>query len=290
MSSLPSQIPAEPVLSLDPLTPPEPELIRRERVLLHEILRLVAERAAAEQKVESARVSNDTKADAEYEKTRQSLTSKFEKLTHEAVGADEQGRRTIVETATKNEALAKSEFSSSSRKIATEFDTLRETAKSEYQRDKSATDSAYNIAVKKAAKEHSEETKAINEAAGNGDALRERLGDLAAKFPKFKLNPDQPEPAPENYSKYDDPLFEVIERHTKMEAPLTLVEGLVIPKMTNGLNEIWIYLFTIAALVVPAAMPGIVSGMITVENTRSGPAPRSCAASMTALSSFSTLP
>ena len=41
---------------------------------------------------------------------------------------------------------------------------------------------------------------------------------------------------------------------------------------------------------VPAAMPGSVSGMMTAENTRRGPAPRSWAASIRLPSSFSTLP
>ena len=39
----------------------------------------------------------------------------------------------------------------------------------------------------------------------------------------------------------------------------------------------------------PAVMPGEVIGTITRENARSGPAPRSKAASTSALSSFSTL-
>src|SRR4029079_13126302 len=62
-----------------PLPPPataEPEVLRRERAVLHEILRLVAERSAAEAKVGGTRASNDTKADSEYQKARAALTEK----------------------------------------------------------------------------------------------------------------------------------------------------------------------------------------------------------------------
>ena len=51
-----------PDLSATPLTPSEPEVLRRERAALREILRLVAERAALEAEVEGTRASNDAMA------------------------------------------------------------------------------------------------------------------------------------------------------------------------------------------------------------------------------------
>src|SRR4051794_2545349 len=99
----------------------EPEILRRDRLVLREILRLVAERAAAETKVEGARTSNDGKADAEYQRAHLALTEKYDRLHREAVAADAARRKGIVDGAIAAEAQAKGEFGSSSRKIAAEF-------------------------------------------------------------------------------------------------------------------------------------------------------------------------
>ena len=94
----------------------EPALLGRERSALREILRLVAERADAETKVEADRKSYGTAADAEYQKTRRALIDKLVKLEAEANGADEKRRRAIVDAATSGERNAKGEFAAASRK------------------------------------------------------------------------------------------------------------------------------------------------------------------------------
>ncbi|MDB5353035.1 MAG: eccC5 [Planctomycetota bacterium] len=241
-----------------PIPPPsaEPEILRRERAVLHEILRLVAERAAAETKVEGALASNDSKADTEYQKTRLTLTEKYERLDREARAGDEQRRRAIVDAALKGEAQAKSEFSSTSRRIATEFDTLKETARSEYSRDKSTAETIFAVNTKTATKKHAEETRPINEASAAAEEIRERLNTLAASYSKFGLTATLPPPTPETYSKYPDPLVELLSRQTKMEGPLKMLEGLVIPKMTKGSGAIWLYLITIL-------IPVLIAGGLT---------------------------
>ncbi|MGO9463228.1 MAG: hypothetical protein ACLQVF_03560, partial [Isosphaeraceae bacterium] len=88
----------------------EPEILVKERAVLREILRLVAERAAAEAKVEGERGSRDGTADGEYAKARQALIEKLGRLEREARKADEELRRSIVDAAIQGEAKAKAEF------------------------------------------------------------------------------------------------------------------------------------------------------------------------------------
>ena len=232
-------------VSVAPSAPSEPEIMARERAVLHRILRLVEERSAAEAKVAGFRANNDAKADAEYERARGAVTEKYERLHREALKADEQRRRSIVDGATAAEARAKGEFSSASRRIASEFDTLRETAKADHNRDKSAAEAQYAALTKAAAKTHAEETRPIDEAARAAEGIGERLAKLAADYPKFGLPTEPPRPAPEVHSKFADPLLEVLLRHTRMEPPLKLLEGLVIPKITKGWGAIWLYIVVV---------------------------------------------
>ncbi len=256
-----------------PAAPAEPDLIRRERSVLHEILRLVAERAAAEVKVRDTRISNDTKADTEYEKARTALVEKFQKLERDAVSADEKRRRSIVDTAMAGTSQANAEFSSSSRRIAKEFDVVRETAKNDHARERSTAENTCANSLRKAAKDHADETKPINSAAQAADVIRERLTTLATRYAKLGITPDAPDAARENYSRYNDPLAEVLARHSRMEAPLKLVEGLIFPKIVTGLGKIWLYaspilvgvliaIFVVGADVVPIVAALVVGAAI----------------------------
>src|SRR5271157_2882337 len=73
---------------------PGPDLPGRQRAALRELLRLVADRAAAEDEVNQSRVANDAKVDTEYAKSRQGLVEKYQSLDREARSDDEQRRRT----------------------------------------------------------------------------------------------------------------------------------------------------------------------------------------------------
>ena len=110
------------------------DLPGRQRAALRELLRLAAERAEAENAATQSRASNDAKADSEYAKTRQGLVEKYQALDREARSDDEQRRRAIIDKAMAGETRAKADFAASSRRIANEFDTLRETAKNQYNR------------------------------------------------------------------------------------------------------------------------------------------------------------
>ncbi len=94
----------------------------------------MADRAAAEDKANQSRASNDLKVDTEYGRTRQGLVEKYQSLDREARANDEQLRRAIIDDAMAGESKAKADFASSSRRIASEFDTLRDSAKNEFNR------------------------------------------------------------------------------------------------------------------------------------------------------------
>ncbi len=227
----------------------EPEILVKERAVLREILRLVAERAAAEAKVEGERASRDGTADGEYGKARQALVEKLGRQEREAKKADEELRRSIVDAAIQGEAKAKAEFSANSRKIASNFDGVRESAKAEHHRAKAEAASTHESAMKKAAREHADKIKPIADMALTADSYRERLTAVAALYTKFRLDPEPPQPVEETYTKFDDPEEELFTRLSRMDGPLRLLEKLLIPKVMKGAREAWVYLLLIVPLV-----------------------------------------
>jgi energy-coupling factor transporter ATP-binding protein EcfA2 len=226
----------------------EPEILVKERSVLREILRLVAERAEAEARVEGERVSRDGTADSEYAKARQALAEKLGRLEREARKGDEELRRSIVDAAIQGEAKAKAEFSANSRKIASTFDGVRESAKGEYNRAKAGAASTHETGMKKAAREHADKIKPIDDMALTADSFRERLALVAAEYTKFRLDPEPPQPVPETYTKFDDPEDELFTRLSRMDGPLRLLEKLLIPKVMKGAREAWVYLLLIVPL------------------------------------------
>jgi S-DNA-T family DNA segregation ATPase FtsK/SpoIIIE len=226
----------------------EPAVLNRERALLHEILRLVAERSEAETKVETQRDSSGSTADSEYQKARRALIEKLKRLESEAHATDEKRRRAIIDAALQGEARAKADFAANSRKIATLFDSARDVAKNQFSEGKSDAASKYDSGQRKAAKEHAEKTKPIDDSARLADGYRTRLAVLAADYRKFKLDPEAPQPARETYDRYSDPSDELFTRLARMETPLKLVEGLIIPKSMKGAREAWVFIFVILPL------------------------------------------
>jgi hypothetical protein len=244
----------------------EPEVLRRERAVLREVLGLVAERAAAEAEVEGRRSSDDATTDAGYNASREELREKVERLLREARSADEQRRRSIVETALEGETRAKSDFAASSRRIASEFDRARESARNEANRDKAEAVSAFNAGQAKAAKEHAVAMKPIIDIAGMADGIRRRLAAVAADYAKFRLDPNAPAPATETYAKFADPVDELFTRLSRMDPLVKLLEGLIIPKTMKGAREAWIFILVILlavglAVTVGGGVAGVAGGV-----------------------------
>ena len=154
------------------------------------------------------------------------------------------------------EADAKQEFASASRKIAMEFDKLRQQARDDLGRARSEAAASYDTAQLKAAREHSVAMKPILDLVALADSHRERLEALAAAQVKLKLNPEPPAPTEEDLTKYQDPVDELFTRLSRMEPPLKLLEGLFIPKLMIGNREVWVHLVVVGAIVGIAAMGG----------------------------------
>ncbi len=239
-----------------PLPDSQPELLRRERAALREILRLVSERAGAEAKVEETRATAAATADAEYQKARRNRQEKFEQSDRDARSADVERRRAIVEETMRGEAEAKNEFASSSRKIAQDFDRAREGTRNDANRGKSEVAGNFEKGQAKAVQEHSAGVKPILDLMRMADGHRGRLATIAADYAKVKLNTEAPIPSEENYSKFDDPVDELFNRLSRMDGPLKLLESLFIPKVLKGQNEIWIYVVVILLMVAAAVLAG----------------------------------
>ena len=161
----------------------EPAVIHRERIVLSEIARLVAERADSEAKIQATFTKSDGTADEEYRKAREGLVEKFATLNRETRAADEKRRRLVTETSIQGQTQAKHEFGSASRKIAAEFDSIRETAKYEHTKAKNQATADNDSALKRATRDHAEAVRPIHENARIGDEIRNRLSTLAAAIP-----------------------------------------------------------------------------------------------------------
>ncbi len=226
--------------------PNEPDLLSRQRAVLKQVLALVTERADVETRVHGERISSDTTADAEYAKAQKALGEKLERLEREAMAEDEKQRMAIVKVGMAGEASAKSEFAAGSRKIATMFDAARDTVNTEYASGKAQAAKNHDSSQKKAAKENAEKSKPIEDSAGLADSIRNRLAFLAAEYKKFKLDPNPPSAVTESYEKFSDPGDELFSRLARMDQPLRLLEGLIIPKSMKGGREAWVFILLIA--------------------------------------------
>ncbi len=235
----------------------EPEIIRRMREVLRQILGLVAERSRAESAVEGQHNSGDMTADSEYKQARLALVEKTGKLDRDARASDEKRRRAIIDAALEGESSAKAEFAAASRKIATMFDAARDAGKADLASAKSDAVQAHDSGQKAAAKEHAAKSKPIDDSARQADSIRGRLATLATDYKKFALDPEPPAAVTESYEKFTDPGEELFTRLSRMEPPLRLLEALIIPKSMKGKREAWVFILLIA---VCAGLAAVVTG------------------------------
>ena len=193
----------------------------------------------------------DATADSEYQRSAAGLWSRSSRsYERDARTADEKRRRAIIDAAIEGEAKAKTEFAAASRKIATAFRQPRaSTAKNEYSAAKAEAAATFDSGQKKAAKEHAEKTEA-DRRLQPGSPTHSASGSLASPpiTRKFRLDPEPPAPAPESYDKFNDPGDELFTRLARMEQPLKLLEGLIIPKSMKGAREAWIFIVLVVLM------------------------------------------
>jgi DNA segregation ATPase FtsK/SpoIIIE, S-DNA-T family len=239
--------------------PIEPLIIQRERETLHDILRLVSDRAAAEEATASTFHKNDSHTDQEYQNARRTLAEKFATLTENQRKADEERRRTIVSTAIAGESEAKTTFAKASRRIASEFDICRETAKNEHQRARAEAAAAFEAGEKDAKNKFAAAKRPIDERRVVIESMENRLAVVFEAYQKFGLSEAPTTPTRENY-KSEDPATLLSTRLAKLDKPLELLESLFIPRAMKGKRFLWIFVVLFLILVVPLTIIGEVYG------------------------------
>jgi hypothetical protein len=125
------------------LTQSSNDLITRTRHALRELLRLVDERSKSEQIVTRDKTTGEQAIEFESSRARQEISTKRAALESNLKNADEQRRRAIIDEALQGEAEAKSEFGKSSRRIAADFDALKQRAVLQQQKDNAEAKSAF---------------------------------------------------------------------------------------------------------------------------------------------------
>jgi DNA segregation ATPase FtsK/SpoIIIE, S-DNA-T family len=236
------------------LTPAaEPTVIERERTALHEVLRHISERVVAEERVASARSSGNITGEREYERACQALAEKIEAHKRAAREADEARRRAIVDAAIAGEAQARAEFAASSRQIAASFEAARKSAVAAFNRARSEADAAFEAGQRGAANAYTESLRPLNNAAGIIESMRARLATMFQDYRKFGLVEPPAAPTRESY-RTDDLVGLLFDRLGKLEPPLKLLEGLIIPKAMKGIRWLWVFYVPFLILVYPLVL------------------------------------
>ena len=241
--------PGKPVEKLPPTH--EPDLVRRERSALTEVIRLVAERAATEMNVEKLRTAGPAAADQEYARATRALKDKLKALDETARSEDDQRRREVIDTAIVGETTAKNEFAKASRRIAAEFDGARKRAADEQQQERADAAAGFEAGEREAAGEFAKAKRPIDDASRITEAYKARLDALFQAYQKFGLAEPSTKPSRESYDKFENPVDILLDRLTKVDKPLNLLEGLIFPKLMKGPGQVWLFIVMFALLIAP---------------------------------------
>jgi len=231
---------------------PPIDLIERERAAHGELLVLVSERAASETACEKARTTSDALADQEYQRTRPALIEKYQRIQEEDRRADELRRRSIIDAAAAGEAEAKSNFAKASRKIAADFEGLRERAKLQLSRDNQNIAAEFAAGERNAKAKHAEDMKPIDEVSRLLESQQARLDAVFANYQKFGLEEPSTTPtAKRDSTRVDDPIIQIFDRFAKDGPPLKLLEELFIPRAMKGNRWLWLFAILFGLLIIP---------------------------------------
>jgi DNA segregation ATPase FtsK/SpoIIIE, S-DNA-T family len=241
----------------------KPSILDRQRAILRDLARLVAERAAAEAEITRVWPEKAAEADREFHERRKALEARFEGNKAAALHEDSTRRRSITDASIAGDASAKDEFAKASRKLASDFDAVRESARSEYTRSKSRVAVEYDSGEKAAAARYSTARKPIDDAFRLIESRKARLGDLFEDYRHFGLPEAPTAPTTSRGSrKTEDPLEKVFDRLQKLEPNLAMLEGLIIPKAMKGKRFLWIFVILLLVLIFPSLyILGPVSGL-----------------------------
>ena len=200
-------------------------------------------RASAEAEADQSRASNDSKVETEFARTRQGLIEKYQSLDREARSNDEQLRRMIIDDAMVGESKAKAEFASSSRRIASEFDTLRETAKNEYNRSRGEAAGLLEAGNRKASTDHTQALQPLERRGRDLRRLPQPAGETCRRVWQVQAQRRNcPGPRASHTRNSATRSMSCLSRLDGWNQPIKMLEGLIIPKTMKGAREAWVFL------------------------------------------------
>ena len=210
--------------------------------------------------------SYGTAADAEYQKTRRALDRK-------AVKSRKRGKRAPTRSGGERSSTPRSTASARPRRNLPPpaassprlFDTARERRQeASTTRPRPTPPLAFDSGQRKPPRSTPTRPSRSTTVPGWPTAIASAWRHSRPQYRKFKLNPEAPAPTRESYDRYSDPSDELFTRLARMEPPLKLLEGLIIPKAMKGGREAWVFIFVILPLVGLVWCMGLDDPMITV--------------------------
>ena len=248
-----------------------PELIQAEQKSIRQLHALAAERDKAEVDLARRRAARDETADKDYRERKEAIDARKVAKDGLTASTDERRRKEIAEALSTGQATAKAEFSKVSRKLAGDFDRAREDAKKAHDDSRWEAGTVFDAAEKGNKDRDAEYKKRLKEAVGGLDDQRERTGFVVDRSKKFGIAEISPLPSMQVF-KTDEPIGLLVDKISKVEPELRLLEGLAIPKAMAGRGgDLGLFVLLFAALIYPlgaslgwAAGAGVAAGVALV--------------------------
>ena len=248
-----------------------PELIQAEQKSIRQLHALAAERDKAEVDLARRRAARDETADKDYRERKEAIDARKVAKDGLTASTDERRRKEIAEALSTGQATAKAEFSKVSRKLAGDFDRAREDAKKAHDDSRWEAGTVFDAAEKGNKDREAEYKKRLKEAVGGLDDQRERTGFVVDRSKKFGIAEISPLPSMQVF-KTDEPIGLLVDKISKVEPELRLLEGLAIPKAMAGRGgDLGLFVLLFAALIYPlgaslgwAAGAGVAAGVALV--------------------------
>ena len=191
-----------------------------------------------------SRVANDAKVDTEYAKTRQGLVEKYVTLDREARSADEQRRRDDHRRRDGGRGEGQGRVRRGQPADRQPSSTLSARRPRTNTIGPGATPRASSTpASARRPPSIPRRCKPLSDAVEVADGFRDRLATLAAEYAQVQAQSRAARPRLASRTRNStDPVDELFNRLGRMEPPLKILEGLIIPKTMKGAREAWVFI------------------------------------------------
>ncbi|HLJ95351.1 MAG TPA: FtsK/SpoIIIE domain-containing protein [Gemmataceae bacterium] len=220
----------------------ESPLVSRQRVLLHDLAQLVAERAKAEPQVERQFKTDTQAAEHEFEVDFQTAIVRFAAEKEASEREFEDARRTITARFEADSQSTEREFSAARQKIVEEYETAKQQAKNEFQETR-WTIAAILEGIKNGTDRQLKDAKMRNaEGRKRLDAARDEATELLRACRQSRVLTEQaPESAPASADD-GDPFDRFDQCLETAEAKTYQLKKLRIPRLFRGERLLWMWL------------------------------------------------